>query len=158
MAWKGSHASISVPQHQNIVKHTKVERNGNMEKLRNGYLFTEIFKKQMEHMEKFPDAKIISLGIGDTTLPIPTLVTTAMQEYSTALSTIEGYRGYGPEQGSMALRKAIVRNIYKNIGLSESEVFISDGAQGDIARIQLTFGSNISIAVQDPTFPVNYQY
>ncbi|KAH7683532.1 LL-diaminopimelate aminotransferase/aminotransferase ALD1 protein [Dioscorea alata] len=124
-----------------------------MEMLRNGYLFTEIFKKQMEHMEKYPDAKIISLGIGDTTLPMPRLVTTAMQEYSNALSTIEGYRGYGLEQGNMPLRKAIARNIYKNMGFNESEVFISDGAQGDIARIQLMFGSNISIAVQDPTFP-----
>ncbi|KAJ0988594.1 hypothetical protein J5N97_006950 [Dioscorea zingiberensis] len=107
----------------------------------------------MEHMEKYPDAKIISLGIGDTTRPIPRVVTSAMEQYSNALSTIEGYRGYGAEQGSMALRKAIARSSYKDMGVSELEVFVSDGAQGDTARIQLMFGSNVSIAVQDPTFP-----
>lgn len=31
-------------------------------------------------MAKNPDAKVISLGIGDTTEPIPTVITAAMEE------------------------------------------------------------------------------
>ncbi|RWW63347.1 hypothetical protein BHE74_00029480 [Ensete ventricosum] len=36
--------------------------------------------RQQEHTEKYPDAKIISLGIGDTTEPIPNIITSAMAE------------------------------------------------------------------------------
>ena len=32
------------------------------------------------HEKKYPDAKVISLGIGDTTQPIPSIVTSAMAE------------------------------------------------------------------------------
>ncbi|KAL6649395.1 hypothetical protein ACP70R_013619 [Stipagrostis hirtigluma subsp. patula] len=132
---------------------TSVLRNPHMEKLQKGYLFPEISMKHEAHMKKYPDAKVISLGIGDTTEPIPSVITSAMAEYALALSTPEGYQGYGPEQGQMNLRKAIAEKIYPNTGITESEVFISDGAQCDIARLQMLFGSNVTIAVQDPTFP-----
>ncbi len=36
------------------------------------YLFPEIAKRRRELLARKPDAKIISLGIGDTTEPIPT--------------------------------------------------------------------------------------
>jgi LL-diaminopimelate aminotransferase len=36
-----------------------------------------------------------------------------------------------------SLRKAIAEKIYPNMGISGSEVFISDGAQCDIARLQV---------------------
>jgi LL-diaminopimelate aminotransferase len=32
------------------------------------------------HQKKYPDAKVISLGIGDTTEPIPSIITSAMAE------------------------------------------------------------------------------
>ncbi|OAY78251.1 Aminotransferase ALD1 [Ananas comosus] len=113
-----------------------------MEKFRNGYLFPEIEKKKKAHMEKYPDAKVISLGVGDTTEPIPTIVTSAMAESFTRIIHSRG-----------SLRKAIADTIYGNMGIRENEVFISDGAQCDIARVQLMFGSNMTVAVQDPTFP-----
>lgn len=132
---------------------TSVLRNPNMEKLQKGYLFPEISIKREAHLKKYPDAKVISLGIGDTTEPIPSVVTSAMAEYVLALSTPEGYQGYGPEQGQMNLRKVIAEEVYPDMGIQESEVFISDGAQCDIARLQTLFGPNVTIAVQDPTFP-----
>ncbi|XP_047969908.1 aminotransferase ALD1, chloroplastic-like isoform X2 [Salvia hispanica] len=69
------------------------------------------------------------------------------------LSTRTGYRGYGAEQGSKDLRKAIAETFYKDMGIQGAEVFVSDGAQCDISRLQMLFGSNMSIAVQDPIFP-----
>lgn len=132
---------------------TSVLRNPNMEKLQKGYLFPEISMKREAHLKKYPDAKVISLGIGDTTEPIPSVITSAMAEYALALSTPEGYQGYGPEQGQMNLRKVIAEKVYPDMGIKESDVFISDGAQSDIARLQTLFGPNVSIAVQDPTFP-----
>ncbi|XP_074578070.1 aminotransferase ALD1 homolog isoform X2 [Curcuma longa] len=136
-----------------IVCQLRVARNANMEKLQNGYLFPEIGMRQIMHMEKYPNAKIISLGIGDTTEPLPVFIASAMSKYSHQLSTKEGYQGYGAEQGNKELRKAIAATMYKDMGIRDTEVFISDGAQCDISRIQLLFGSNATVAVQDPTFP-----
>jgi hypothetical protein len=36
-----------------------------------------------------------------------------------------------------SLRKAIAEKIYPNMGITDTEVFISDGAQCDIARLQV---------------------
>ncbi|CAN6296150.1 unnamed protein product [Urochloa humidicola] len=144
---------VIAPHVKTEAARTSVLRNPNMEKLQKGYLFPEISMKHEAHMKKYPDAKVISLGIGDTTEPIPSIITSAMAEYALALSTPEGYQGYGPEQGQMNLRKVVAEKMYPNMGIKESEVFISDGAQCDIARLQTLFGPNVSIAVQDPTFP-----
>jgi hypothetical protein len=35
------------------------------------------------------------------------------------------------------LRKVIAEKVYPNMGIRESDVFISDGAQCDIARLQV---------------------
>ncbi|KAK9163219.1 hypothetical protein Syun_004121 [Stephania yunnanensis] len=69
------------------------------------------------------------------------------------MSTSEGYKGYGAEQGNEALRKAIAGTMYPNAGIKYNEVFVSDGAQCDISRIQMLLGSDVRIAVQDPSFP-----
>ncbi|KAJ0892333.1 putative LL-diaminopimelate aminotransferase [Helianthus annuus] len=57
---------------------TKVSRNENIAKLQAGYLFPEVRRRKAEHVLKYPDAQVISLGIGDTTEPIPEVITTAM--------------------------------------------------------------------------------
>lgn len=35
------------------------------------------------------------------------------------------------------LRKAIAETVYKGVPVKDTEVFVSDGAQGDIARLQV---------------------
>ncbi|KAJ7946703.1 LL-diaminopimelate aminotransferase [Quillaja saponaria] len=132
---------------------TKVPRNVNMEKLQYGYLFPEIERHELLHTEKYPNAKLIDLGVGDTTEPLPSVITSSMIDFVHGLSTTEGYKGYGPEQGNKALRKAIAEGFYKNLNVKPKEVFVSDGAQCDISRLQLLLGSNVKIAVQDPSFP-----
>ncbi|XP_047336653.1 probable LL-diaminopimelate aminotransferase, chloroplastic isoform X2 [Impatiens glandulifera] len=104
-------------------------------------------------MKKYPNAKVISLGIGDTTFPIPDVITSAMSDFASCLSTPQGYRGYGPEQGNKELRKAIAQKFYGHLGVTDREVFISDGSQCDISRLQMLLGSNLTTAVQDPSFP-----
>ncbi|CAM8973506.1 unnamed protein product [Rhodiola kirilowii] len=132
---------------------TKVSRNANMGKLQAGYLFPEIARKRNAHMLKYPDAKVISLGIGDTTEPIPEVITTAMANRSLALSTLEGYSGYGAEQGEKALRAAIASTFYADLGIDDDDVFVSDGAKCDISRLQILFGSDVTMACQDPSYP-----
>ncbi|CAA0360781.1 unnamed protein product [Arabidopsis thaliana] len=132
---------------------TKLVRNVNLEKLKNNYLFPEINRRELEHIEKHPNVQLISLGTGDTTEPIPEQITSHMSNFAHGLSTVEGYRGYGLEQGNKTLRKAIAETFYRDLHVKSNEVFVSDGAQSDISRLQLLLGSNVTIAVQDPTFP-----
>ncbi len=130
-----------------------IKRNTGFSNLSAGYLFPEIAKRRREYSAAHPDAKIISLGIGNTTEPLSKHIAEAMSNYALGLSTPEGYSGYGDEQGNSALRKRIAEVFYKGMA-DESEVFISDGAKCDIARIQTLFGRDVKIAVQDPAYPV----
>lgn len=124
-----------------------------MSKLQAGYLFPEIARRRLAHLQKYPDAQVISLGIGDTTEPIPDVITSAMSTRAKELSTIEGYSGYGAEQGEKKLRAAIASTYYGDLGIEDSDIFVSDGAKCDISRLQLLFGSNVKMAVQDPSYP-----
>ncbi|KAL8554815.1 hypothetical protein ACS0TY_002848 [Phlomoides rotata] len=132
---------------------TKVSRNENLAKLQAGYLFPEIARRRNAHISKHPDAQVISLGIGDTTEPIPDVITAAMSKRSDALSTVGGYSGYGAEQGEKKLRAAIASTYYADLGIEEDDIFVSDGAKSDISRLQVLFGSNVTMAVQDPSYP-----
>ncbi|KAJ0960886.1 hypothetical protein J5N97_001236 [Dioscorea zingiberensis] len=144
---------VAAPPNSETAHKTKVSRNENMAKLQAGYLFPEIARRRSAHLLKYPDAKVISLGIGDTTEPIPDVITSAMAWRSRALSTIEGYSGYGAEQGEQKLRAAIASTYYGDLGIEEADIFVSDGAKCDISRLQMLFGSNVTMAVQDPSYP-----
>lgn len=130
-----------------------IKRNTGFKNLTAGYLFPEVARRRREYQEKNKDAKIISLSIGNTTEPLPKFIAKAMADYSMSLSTLEGYSGYGDEQGNSALRAKIADVWYKGMATPD-EVFISDGAKCDIARIQTLFGSKVKVAVQDPSYPV----
>ncbi|KAJ4775178.1 LL-diaminopimelate aminotransferase [Rhynchospora pubera] len=144
---------VCSPPTEQTAHWTKVPRNAHMAKLQAGYLFPEIARRRAAHLLKYPDAQVISLGIGDTTEPVPDVITNAMSERARALSTLEGYSGYGAEQGEKKLRSAIASTYYKDLGIDESDIFVSDGAKCDISRLQVLFGSNVKIAVQDPSYP-----
>uniref|UniRef100_A0A803MSB2 Aminotransferase class I/classII large domain-containing protein n=1 Tax=Chenopodium quinoa TaxID=63459 RepID=A0A803MSB2_CHEQI len=63
--------------------------------------------------------------------------------YAQDLATTEGYSGYGAEQGNTELKKAIAETFYKNTGITSDEIFISDGAQCDISRLQAYVDSSV---------------
>jgi len=58
-----------------------------------GALLVQIARRRRAHQEKHPDAKVISLGIGDTTEPIPKSIAEAMQAAAAGMGTLEGYSG-----------------------------------------------------------------
>jgi LL-diaminopimelate aminotransferase len=130
-----------------------VTRNANMGKLQAGYLFPEIGKRRNAFLAENPDAKIISLGIGDTTLPVPDHILTGLRNGVNNLGAKETYTGYGAEQGVGALRAKISEALYGG-RISPEEVFVSDGSKCDIGRLQMMFGNQVKSAVQDPSYPV----
>lgn len=129
------------------------KRNENFAKLKANYLFPEIYQRKLLFQSKHPEAKIISLGIGDTTEPLPDCITEALAAQSKRLGTKEGYTGYGPPHGYEPLRQKIASVLYKD-RVKADEVFISDGSKCDIGRLQLLFGPKASVAIQDPAYPV----
>lgn len=130
-----------------------MKRNPHMASLKPSYLFPEIRLRKEQFLAQCPHANLISLGVGDTTEPIPPSIVTSFIETSRDLGTTEKYSGYGPEQGILSLREKIAAKIYNHLVQTE-DVFISDGAKCDLGRLQMLFGSQISIAVQDPSYPV----
>eukprot|EP00908_Phaeocystis_cordata_P006265 Transcript_16881.p1 GENE.Transcript_16881~~Transcript_16881.p1 ORF type:complete len:445 (-),score=125.59 Transcript_16881:336-1619(-) len=135
------------------IQMSAVTRNANMGKLQAGYLFPEIGKRRTAFLEKNPDANIISLGIGDTTLPVPDHILNGLQTGVSNLGAKETYTGYGAEQGVGALRAKISEKLYGG-RISPDEVFVSDGSKCDIGRLQMMFGNSVVSAVQDPSYPV----
>jgi len=132
-----------------------VERNPNFAKLAGGYLFPEIGRRRNKYLEENPEMadRIISLGIGDTTQPIPSHILGGLVNGASKLGIKETYSGYGAEQGMGALREKIANNLYNGL-IKPDEVFVSDGAKCDIMRLQQMFGSGVTSAVQDPSYPV----
>ena len=151
MPVKGRHREAIIVQ-----ANSKVPRNPNIAKLQAGYLFPEINRIKTKHLEENPDAKIISLGIGDTTEPIPQPITNAMATAAENLGTMDGYSqygGYGAEQGQGPLREKLAERFYADVNIQASDIFVSDGSKCDISRLQMMFGGNRSVAVQDPSYP-----
>ncbi|MEM0201131.1 MAG: LL-diaminopimelate aminotransferase [Candidatus Micrarchaeaceae archaeon] len=132
-----------------------VKLNDNYNKLSAGYLFPEVARRTKEFLLKNPNVEIYKLGIGNTTLPLTSSIIKGMKNGVEKLSDIKTYTGYGDEQGDSRLRKAIVK-FYADmgVGISENEVFVSDGAKPDTANIQSIFSNDAVIAVQDPAYPV----
>ena len=130
--------------------------NENFQKLQAGYLFPEIGRRVRAFTEANPDADVIKLGIGDVTLPLVPAVVEAMHQAVDELGTEAGFRGYGPENGYDFLLDAIREHDYRARGveIEGSEIFVSDGSKQDSGNIQEIFGSDCSLAVTDPVYPV----
>ncbi len=131
-----------------------IQRNPGFANLTAGYLFPEVARRKNEYLKNHPDAKIISLGVGNTTEPLTPHIAKAMSDYALSLGTAQGYSGYGDDFGSSDLREKIAKEFYPNENIAPEEVFISDGAKCDIARVQTLFGREVNLAVQDPSYPV----
>ncbi len=130
--------------------------NDNYLKLKAGYLFPEIARRVKAFAEANPDAKIIKLGIGDVTEPLPQACRTAMIRATEEMGNRETFKGYGPEQGYAWLREKIAHHDFQARGceIDADEIFISDGSKCDSGNILDIFGHNNTIAVTDPVYPV----
>ena len=131
-----------------------IKINENFEKIEASYLFSTVAKKVAEFQKNNPDKKIIKLGIGDVTRPLPKVCINAMKKAADEMGDAATFRGYGPEQGYDFLRNAIVENEYKGLGIEADEIFVSDGAKCDCGNIVDLFAKDNKVAVTDPVYPV----
>ena len=125
-------------------------------KLPGSYLFSDIAKKVNAFKVTHPGSKLIRLGIGDVTRPLPLACTEAMHRAVDEMANAKTFRGYGPEQGYDFLIEAILKHDFasRGINLSPSEIFISDGAKSDTGNIGELLRWDNSMGVTDPVYPV----
>lgn len=131
-----------------------IKINENFKNIKESYLFSDIAKKVKAYQEAHKDAKVIRLGIGDVTLPLPKIVSDAMVKAAHEMSVKETFRGYPPEYGYDFLKDA-VSDYYKRNGIEvlSGDIFISDGAKSDLGNIVDILGDN-DIYIPDPVYPV----
>ena len=125
-------------------------------KLPDSYLFSDIAKKINTFKVTHPKDKVISLGIGDVTRPLPKAVIEAMHKAVDEMAVRDTFRGYGPEQGYSFLIDAVIKNDFvpKGIHFEPGEIFINDGAKSDTGNIGDILRHDNSIGVTDPIYPV----
>ena len=129
--------------------------NTHLQQLRGHYLFTEIANRTKAYQQTHPEAHVLRLGIGDVTLPLPSVIIEAMHRAVDELASAATFRGYGPEEGYLWLRQAIVDNDYtpRGIHVSPEEVFISDGAGSDLGNLSELFDASNTVAILELSYP-----
>ncbi|NLL82951.1 MAG: LL-diaminopimelate aminotransferase [Lentisphaerae bacterium] len=130
--------------------------NEHYDKLQASYLFSDIARRVKAYQDAHPDQKVIRLGIGDVTEPLPAACIEALHKAVDEMATSSTFRGYGPEQGYDFLRQTIAINDFQQRGapVEADEIFVSDGAKCDTANIQELFSTDIRVAIPDPVYPV----
>jgi len=125
-------------------------------RLDTAYLFSDIAQRIKQYEHYHPEVKIIKLGIGDVTEPLPDACIKALHKSVDEMASKETFKGYGPEQGYSFLRDVIAEKDYKqrDANITPDEIFISDGTKCDIANFQELFSNEIKVAVMDPVYPV----
>ncbi|HPE95321.1 MAG TPA: LL-diaminopimelate aminotransferase, partial [Bacillota bacterium] len=115
----------------------KIKINDNFNKVAKSYLFSEVGRRVKEYRASHPEAAVISLGIGDVTLPLSGCVVDAMKQAADEMGKKETFRGYGPEQGYGFLREKIAAVDFRQRGIeiSPGEIFVSDGSKSDTGNI-----------------------
>ena len=126
----------------------------NFKALTPNYLFAEVAARVAAFKARFPEKEVISLGIGDVTLPLAEPVVRALKSAADEMGTKSGFRGYGPEQGYDFLREAIAGYYAgKGAALDKDEIFVSDGAKSDLGNLLDIFPRGITALIPDPVYP-----
>ncbi len=130
--------------------------NPDMGRLGGGYLFSEVARRVARYRRENPTVRTLPLGIGDVTLPLPHTVVNELCSASRELGERGSFVGYGDVRGMAQLRRAICRRYARRgVELCECEIFINDGAKGDLGGLCELFGAGVSV-VPDPSYPVYY--
>lgn len=132
-----------------------MKTNKNFNNLVPNYLFAEIAKRVNTYCKENPDKKVIRLGIGDVTLPLPQIAVDALKKGADDLGKKETFKGYPDYEGYEFVRQA-VSDYYKSFGVEVGidEIMITDGAKSDSGNIGDIFSKDNVVLVTDPVYPV----
>ncbi|MCL2370172.1 MAG: LL-diaminopimelate aminotransferase [Firmicutes bacterium] len=129
--------------------------NNNYNNLKDNYLFATIAERVSAFRKSYPDKKLIRLGIGDVTLPLPKVAVTAAKKAADEMGDKATFRGYGEYRGYPFLQTAIASYYAdKGVKLANDEIFVSDGAKSDAGNFLDIFDTANTVLIPDPVYPV----
>src|SRR5579883_2273990 len=130
-----------------------VKINPHFSRLKSPYIFPIIEEKLAALTVKHPASSVINMGVGDIALPLAPSIVKAIYRAAEEMGREGSHKGYGPSEGYPFLRESIAKNIYKGLGITSEEIFISEGAGNDTVNIQELFALDCKVAIPDPTYP-----
>ena len=119
-----------------------------------GYKFSDISKIVNDYKINNKDKEVISLGIGDVSIPICIPVIDAMHESVDDLSNMDTFKGYGMYYGLDSLKETILKNEYSLFNFTNDEIYISNGTKSDSTNILELFDMDSKILITDPMYPI----
>jgi LL-diaminopimelate aminotransferase len=129
--------------------------NENYLKIPESRFSDEIEKRVNAFKVLHPTTKLIRLGIGDVTRPLPEEAVSAIHKAAEEMLHSETFKGYGPLQGYDFLIDKILKT-YRSSGitLDKESIFVNHGAKPDIGNIGHILGRDNIIAIAEPVYPV----
>lgn len=126
--------------------------NKNFDKIENEYIFSKIRKQASDFNDI--NSKLIDLGVGDVKLPLFKETVAAMKNACNEMQEEPTFKGYPPANGYEFLRDKIANYYHSlNADISAEEIFITDGAKGQLGNILELFDSKINVLFQSPCYP-----
>ncbi len=126
--------------------------NDNFNALGESYVFSKL--NALVKKKRAQGETIIDLGVGDVRLPLFDVATEKMSTTSLDMAREDTFLGYPPAEGIPTLREKISER-YKTEGASVDmdEIFISDGAKGEIGNVLELFGPKANALIVTPCYP-----
>ena len=128
--------------------------NTNYANLKDSYLFYNISQRINAYLEKRPGARLLRLGIGDVSLPLPGAVIKALHGAVDDQAEKRTFHGYMPECGAPFLREIIAAHYNKRgVDINADEVFVSSGASDELGDILDLFSGSNTALIMEPAYP-----
>lgn len=118
------------------------------------YLFARIATAAAAEQLRCPHRPVLSLGIGDVTLPIAPVAAEAMRTAAAELASEGGQRGYGPAAGYPFLQRAIAAR-YDGLPcpVTPAEITVTPGSKEAIGALFSLWDRPVPVWVCDPAYP-----
>ena len=94
--------------------------NNNFNNIDNNNSFSNVFKKVREYKKNNPNSNVISLGVGDASLPVIKPIVEEMKKAVIELSEEDTFKGYDKDNGYLFLKEKILENDYKYVCFHQS--------------------------------------
>lgn len=131
--------------------------NDNFSRLPASYVFASLAAKKSLAKQKWGD-KLVDLGIGDVKLPLFDCVKNEMQKAAEELTETDKFKGYPPSTGYDFLKNLIAEDYKKSkIDISPDEIFVNDGAKGELFSINALIGGKSRILFPVPCYPAGIE-
>ena len=126
--------------------------NKNFNNIESEYLFSKV--RNLANKQFFSRGDVIDLGVGDVKLPLFSQTVDAMKKACDEMSSTKTFKGYPPANGYEFLRDKIACH-YQNLGanITSDDVFITDGAKGQLGNILELFENNLNVLFESPCYP-----